>query len=780
MLALVTAHAIGWPAVRAASPDSAPPLPPPSGDVVRVTTVGQLQSAIGSLASGRTIVIAPGTYTLTTTLNVHGPLSNVTIRGETNNRNDVVLVGRGMTNGDYGQVQHGIWSGGAVSGLTIANLTIRDVYFHPIIFNAGTQSPRVYNVRLVNAGQQFIKSNPDDAGGGVDNGVVEYSVFEYETTARDSYTNGVDILTSRNWIIRHNLFRRMRAPQGQLAGPAILAWRGSSGTIAEGNTFIDCQREIAFGLEPASPNDHSAGIIRNNFIVRQPAMGGDVAISVFDSPNTRVLHNTVLLAGAYPNAVEYRFADTTGALIANNLLDARIQARDGATATVQGNETAATAALFVNPAAGDLHLRPTASSAIDRAADVADAPLDWDGEARPAGAARDLGADEYQPGTGGSPQPIACAVSAWGPWQPTTGWSACSASQQSRGEQRARAIVTPAQFGGAACPVLQEARSATQPCTPLPTPAAESCGDAQDNDGDGRIDEHCTAVDTRRPEAPIGLWRIARGSTVDLGWRAPISGGNPAGYVVEAGLHRGEALLSFPVGLDTSVRVPGVGAGKYYVRVRAANAGGLGPASNEVAVTVGCAGLPQAPHALLARVSGNRVALAWLDEDGCGDSRYHLTVGAAPGQANLASAVVDVPELAAHAAPGTYYARVATVSAFGETAPSNEVAVTLDASACGAPAFPTGLDVQTSGPQVGAVWSPANEAAALAADEMAPVSYALEVGSDTGLANVATFNLGRTTAFSAVAPPGTYYLRIRPTNVCGLGPASNEFVVHVH
>lgn len=387
--------------VRAASPDSAPPLALPSANLVHVSTVGELQVAVDSLRSGRTIVIAPGTYALTGTLHVSGALSNVTIRGATDNRNDVVLVGRGMTNADHGSVPHGIWSGGGVSGLTIANLTIRDVYFHPIIFNAGTQSPRVFNVRLVNAGQQFIKSNPDDAGGGVDNGIVEYSVFEYDTTARDSYTNGVDILTSRNWIIRHNLFRRMRAPEGQLAGPAILAWRGSSGTIAEGNTFIDCQREIAFGLEPASPHDHTGGIIRNNFIVRQPGLHGDAAISVFDSPDTSVLHNTVLMSGAYPNAIEYRFPDATGVRIVNNLVDGRIQVRDGAAATVEGNDTSATAELFVNPAAGELHLRPTATAAIDRGVDTPDAPLDWDNQVRPMGGGRDIGADEYQPGPGG-------------------------------------------------------------------------------------------------------------------------------------------------------------------------------------------------------------------------------------------------------------------------------------------------------------------------------------------------------------------------------------------
>ena len=45
-------------------------------------------------------------------------------------------------------VPFGIWTGGNVNGITIANLAIRDVYQHPIILNAGTQSPHIYNVHL--------------------------------------------------------------------------------------------------------------------------------------------------------------------------------------------------------------------------------------------------------------------------------------------------------------------------------------------------------------------------------------------------------------------------------------------------------------------------------------------------------------------------------------------------------------------------------------------------------------------------------------------------------
>lgn len=373
---------------------AAPPLGAPTGTVVRVSSVAALNAAVSSVASNTTILIAPGTYVLTSTLWVNGALSNVTIRGESDRSSDVVLVGQGMGVPSSG-VPFGIWAGNGVTGLTVANLTIRDVYQHALIFNPGTESPRVYNVRLVNAGQQLLKANPDGSGGGVDHGVVEYSIFEYTNTAPDYYTNGVDVHTGKDWVIRHNLFRRIRAPQGQLAGPAILMWNGSTGTIAEGNVFIDCQREIAFGLIQRTPNDHTGGIIRNNFIVRTAGLSGDVAIGVFDSPGTKVLHNTMLLSGQYPNAIEYRFPDATGVVIANNLADAVARARDGAVASLSGNVWTASASWFVDPPAGDLHLKSTTTAAIDRVAPLADVARDWDNELRPIGAAADVGADEY-------------------------------------------------------------------------------------------------------------------------------------------------------------------------------------------------------------------------------------------------------------------------------------------------------------------------------------------------------------------------------------------------
>ena len=397
---LAAAILVLWPPAPATAQSArpAPPLPPPDGPVVRVGSEPELQAAVRSLRSGVTIVVAPGVYRLTRSLYLGGPLHNVAIRGATTDADDVVLLGRGMAQPAYGQVPHGIWTGDGVDGITVANLTLKDFYFHPIIFNGGTDRPHVYNVRLIDAGQQFIKSNPDAVGVGASRGVVEYSVFEYTTTARDDYPKGIDVHGGAGWVIRHNLFRNLMAPPGQLMGPAVLVWRGSRDTLTEGNTFINCARGIIYGAEEAAGTSHARGIIRNNLFYRGRSSAGDVGIHVADSPGTHVLHNTVFVSGTYPTPIEYRFVGATGLLLANNLLDGRVGRRDDASGAEVNNVTA-DASMFVNVSAGDLRLAATAAAAIDRGRFVG-VRDDWEGDVRPVGGGYDVGADERVHGTG--------------------------------------------------------------------------------------------------------------------------------------------------------------------------------------------------------------------------------------------------------------------------------------------------------------------------------------------------------------------------------------------
>ena len=383
------------------APPPAPPLPPPAGNVVTVSTLSGLQNAVASLTSNTTVMIQPGTYHLTGTLRIRNNVTNVALRGATGNRDDVVIVGNGMT---VPGIPHGITCENAQDVL-IANLSVGEVQYHPVQLQGeqGCDRVRLYNVRLFDAGEQFVKGTVDFANpNGVDGGIVEYSVIEYTTIGpAHGYTNGVDIHHGANWIIRYNLFRNIRVPltAPQSLGPAVLMWSGSRDTQTYANTFIDCERAIAYGLGPQAgfAHGHEGGLICSNFIHRHAGVRGDSAISVWDSPGTRVLHNTSMQSGTYPDAIEYRFPGTTGTVIKNNLADGAVRQRDGASADLAANVTNATGALFVDLPGSDLHLKPTASVAIDQGVALAECGLDWDFQARPFGPGRDIGADEYVP-----------------------------------------------------------------------------------------------------------------------------------------------------------------------------------------------------------------------------------------------------------------------------------------------------------------------------------------------------------------------------------------------
>src|SRR5688572_7557973 len=95
-------------AANAASPGNAPPLPVTGTRIVKVATEPQLQTAMGNLRNGDTLLLADGTYNLSASLYVNGR-HNVTIRGNAGSTN-VVLAGKGMDNSNHGGVPFGVWS----------------------------------------------------------------------------------------------------------------------------------------------------------------------------------------------------------------------------------------------------------------------------------------------------------------------------------------------------------------------------------------------------------------------------------------------------------------------------------------------------------------------------------------------------------------------------------------------------------------------------------------------------------------------------------------------
>lgn len=142
-------------------------------------------------------------------------------------------------------------------------------------------------------------------------------------------------------------------------------------------------------------------MIRNNAISASRAalfdsqFGFDCGVCLWQACGATAMHNTVASTSAPFSSIEWRFEHTDVDLI-NNLLTHQLRDRGG-TARLGGNLQVQPLSLFADGAGGDLHLRGDALAAIDHGVDVAAGLCDddLDGEPRPAGEARDVGADEF-------------------------------------------------------------------------------------------------------------------------------------------------------------------------------------------------------------------------------------------------------------------------------------------------------------------------------------------------------------------------------------------------
>jgi hypothetical protein len=163
-----------------------------------------------------------------------------------------------------------------------------------------------------------------------------------------------------------------------------------------GRTYPDNPCPTAIGYV-----DHYAGAIRNNFIAAASdalfasQSGFDCGICLAQACGASLLHNSVASTQAPFSSIEWRFANTQ-AEIYNNLVSHNLRARDGAAATLGGNLENAPSDYFSDIPIGDLHLTAQASLAIDQGVPLAAGRCDEDidGEPRPPGSGRDIGADE--------------------------------------------------------------------------------------------------------------------------------------------------------------------------------------------------------------------------------------------------------------------------------------------------------------------------------------------------------------------------------------------------
>lgn len=401
----------------------------PAGDG-RVMVDGDtrtLREVVSGAAEGTTILLEDGTYVLPeaeagayTGLYFRTP--NVTMRSASNDPGAVVI--------DSAYRLHG----GSTAPITIdapgvvlSGFTVRRSVYHLIHLWSNADRVVLHDLGLVDGGQQFLKSSPGD-GENVDEVEVSCSRFLMTDAGRDNvwgygptdggttcYTGGIDTHDARDWHVHDCEFEGIhcdasgtprpahgRAPeerggmlyQGGLAEHAIHMWDSAegSGHVLERNRIRDCARGIGIGLRA----EVYGSVVRNNFVFSSHAGSGehDVGIVLERAHDTVVEHNTVYFAhpDAYPNAIEYRWGSTSGLVVRNNLVNQMIRARDGASATLEGNVTVVEGEVFVDASAGDLHLARCDVDGVVDAASSTETVDDVDGE--PRDGAPDVGADE--------------------------------------------------------------------------------------------------------------------------------------------------------------------------------------------------------------------------------------------------------------------------------------------------------------------------------------------------------------------------------------------------
>ena len=180
------------------------------------------------------------------------------------------------------------------------------------------------------------------------------------------------------------------------------------------------------------------------------------------------------------------------------------------------------------------------------------------------------------------------------------------------------------------------------------------------------------------PGAPVGLTGSVSGTLVTIAWQANPSGGLATGFLVDAGTAPGASNIVSGLAVGSLLSVSGnLAPGGYYIRVRAQNAAGISPPSNEVFVTVGVVGPPGAPTGLDFTVAGGNVNLFWnAPATGGAPTGYRIEAGSSTGLSNIVAYNVGaVTGVGAVAPAGVFFVRVRAFNAAGTSGPSNEVVI---------------------------------------------------------------------------------------------------------
>jgi hypothetical protein len=382
-----------------------PPGPP--AIVFNVSTVAQLQNAMNTAnnapgantgtAQPVVINLADGTYAIPADLVFTS--GNLTLQSASGNSANCIIQGDAMSaSAVVGDIIHLLQN----SNYLIQNLTLRLCGFSAIQIHGenGVNNVTMLNLVMMDTYQHMVKVS-SSTGQTIpsQNGLLKNCFLGYTATlAPNDYTGGLDGHCCAHWEVVGNTFQNISSPGLSTLTPAEACthfWLGGGNNLVHNNTFINCDRNIGFGLyqfaNSASPNNTAINNMAYHSANGNPFI--DVSISVEDSPNCQVGNNSIYRTDSYLSAIEYRGA-TAGLVLANNLTNKPLTARDGGTATLVTNVTSAQASYFVNPTGGNLHLVSGIAGVTRSGTPEVWVPDDFDSHARPA-TQPDIGADQF-------------------------------------------------------------------------------------------------------------------------------------------------------------------------------------------------------------------------------------------------------------------------------------------------------------------------------------------------------------------------------------------------
>jgi hypothetical protein len=387
----------------------APPLPPPTGEVIRVANPDELFAAALRVKPGGAILIADGHYLMPRYLEIR--TDRVTLRSESGHRERVVLDGAQSRAGELIGFRH-------CAGVTVADLTLQNVRHNGVKLNSetGVQQFTLYNCVLHNLWQRAVKGvkvpadnrpalRPRDCR-------IQYCLFyndrpkRFEDDPADTpqnfggnYVGGIDVMYAQDWVISDNVFLGI---QGRTRGArgAVFLWHESEGCVVERNLIIDCDVGIALGNShrPAEVSLHCRNCtVRNNFVVRAPENG----ILADYTKDCRIVHNSLHDPTNRLGRLIRLVHDNDGLVVANNLLSGPgLRNESTSPITFQQNLARDLTGFFVDARAGNLRLRAPLHEIVGRAQSLPEVRDDIDRQ--PRGGQPDLGAHQFH--QLGSPQ----------------------------------------------------------------------------------------------------------------------------------------------------------------------------------------------------------------------------------------------------------------------------------------------------------------------------------------------------------------------------------------